>query len=343
MGGPDDDVDLDGFTPNQGDCNDCDDALSPNNVEVAGTGFDENCDGAVDEPFEPCDELLVLDDDDPVAAAAALELCKASPGPGLWGVVSGAWMQADGTPLPQQAQAFHLGHGILEDFGDVIVPRAGARLLALSNAVARDANDPDYSDPESNGGKGYSCGFPPGSPKPSAGCAGVTPGLPQDSIALELVVRVPGNANGFAFDSSFFSTDWPNYVCSTYDDTFFALLSPTPMGQADGQIAFYADGSPVSLNGAPFDVCSCMAPPCTAGGKTYACAQGDAPLAGTGFEGHASTGWQTTTAPAAPGSEITLRLGAYDGADGILGATALVDSFRWITTPGAVVSTTASP
>ena len=51
--GPNDDVDKDGFTPNQGDCNDCDPNVNPNAVEVVTEGnekaYDENCDGQTDE------------------------------------------------------------------------------------------------------------------------------------------------------------------------------------------------------------------------------------------------------------------------------------------------------
>jgi hypothetical protein len=215
-------------------------------------------------------------------------------------------------------------------------------MLALSNAVARDAADPEYVDPNSAGGWNIACGFPPGAPKPSD-CPGAMSGTPNDPISIELVIRVPGNAHGFSFDSNFFSADWPAFVCSAYDDTFFAHLAPTPPGRLDGQIALYANGNPVSLNGAPFDVCTCAMPPCMAGGKTYLCSQGDAGLAGTGFEGNAATGWQTTTSPAPAGGEITLRVGVYDAADPVFGASALVDAFEWVTTPGVVVTTVASP
>ena len=343
--GPDDDVDTDGFSPAQGDCNDCDPAISPNSVDAPGNGLDEDCSGGIDEPFEPCDLGLVIDEDDPILAANAIDLCKTSMGPSSWGLVSAAWVLADGSPVPADpgpAQAYHQGHGLLDNFGTLYLPRLGQRMLALSNAVARDATDPAYVDPNTAEGWNISCGFPPGAPKPSD-CPNVISGTPEDPVTIELVIRVPANAHGFSFDSNFFAADWPAFVCDTYDDTFFAHLAPTPPGQSDGQIALYANGNPVSVNGAAFDVCTCARPPCMAGGKIYACSQGDAGLAGTGFEGNAATGWQTTTSPASPGGEITLRLGVYDAADSVLGSSALVDSFEWITTPGVVVSTVAAP
>jgi hypothetical protein len=345
MGGPNDDVDGDGFTPNTGDCNDCDSAYSPNNLDVARNGADDDCDGEIDQPLEPCDEMLVIDEGDPMLAASAIGLCKLSSGPDAWGLVSAAWVLADGLAPPSnpdQLAQFHLGHGLVDDFGAAIVPREGQRMLALSNANARDAMDPDYTDP--NGGqKGYTCAFPPGNPIPSVGCVGAVPGSPNDPIALEVVVRAPDNALGFTFDSFFLATDWPGFVCSQYDDTFFALLDPAPLGSVSGQIAYAPDGSPISLNGAPFDVCSCMTPPCMAGGKLYACAQGDSLLAGTGFETHAGTGWLTTASPVVPGDTLTLRLGIYDAGDPLLGSSVLVDAFTWLTSGGIVVATTPTP
>jgi len=342
--GPNDDTDGDGFSANEGDCNDCEADLSPNNLEVPGNLFDEDCDGELDNELEPCDENLIIDDEDPILAANAIELCRMSSDADHWGLVSAVWVLADGALPPSSAAtlaSFHLGHGLLEDFGTVVEPRAGARLLGLSSDHARDENDPDFA-ATTGGGKGYSSGFPGGLPLPSVGCPGIVSGSPQDPIALQVSVRVPDNAVGFSFDSNFYVRDWPQFVCSTFDDAFFAFVSPTPAGLLDGHVTFYGNGNPISLNGAPFDVCACKAPPCMAGGQTYACTQGNAALAGTGFTTNAATGWQTTTVSTVPGSEITLRLGVYDAGDGAFTATALVDAFTWSTT-GVTVQTVATP
>ena len=59
---PNADSDKDGFTSDQGDCNDCDANANPNAVEVIGdkkdpkyVPTDENCDGMKDEPPVACD------------------------------------------------------------------------------------------------------------------------------------------------------------------------------------------------------------------------------------------------------------------------------------------------
>lgn len=54
-GGDDDmgdvDMDGDGFTPNQGDCDDSDPDRGPGAVEIIGDEIDNDCDGTIDEEF----------------------------------------------------------------------------------------------------------------------------------------------------------------------------------------------------------------------------------------------------------------------------------------------------
>ena len=42
----DSDIDGDGFTPNQGDCNENDSTINPGALDILGDGIDQNCDGA---------------------------------------------------------------------------------------------------------------------------------------------------------------------------------------------------------------------------------------------------------------------------------------------------------
>ena len=46
-----------------------------------------------------------------------------------------------------------------------------------------------------------------------------------------------------------------------------------------------------------------------------------------------------TTAPADPGSEITIRWGVYDSGDGVLDSTTLIDNWQWTADPGEVGTT----
>ena len=358
-GGPDDDIDGDGFTPNQGDCEDCDPNRNPNAIEVptlAGkTPYDENCDGVIDEPpGPPCDDLLAIDGSDPLEAATAIDICKVSSGVGDWGLVSAKWVVSNGDPPPTspvQLQNFHLGHGFLDGFGPNVFVRRGQRMLVLSSGTARQPDDPGYS---SVGGfdKGYTSGHPQGFPKESPACPGNLTGQPHDSTGVELTMRSPSNATGVSFDFNFYTYEWPNFVCSTYNDFFVAILSPIPPGQSDGNISFDSMGNPVSVNNALLQVCGCDGNPpnaCSAGGKTFDCPLGDIPLIGTGFgfdmgfEDHGSTSWLRTTAPVSKNEEITLRFAVYDSGDGVLDSTTLVDNFQWIATPGTKVGTNPVP
>jgi hypothetical protein len=358
---PNDDNDRDGWTPSQGDCNDCNKHINPNAIEVVNgepgaEALDEDCDGAIDENDDvTCDEGIALDDLDPVKAAYAIDLCKLSEGRNDWGVAKARWTMPDGAPPPPGAsETYHRGHGVLPDFGPNVPARRGDRLLVLSSGTARRPIDPGY---ESASGfdKGYVGGHPPGFPRTSPACPDVEvveEGYPNDAVALELVVRTPSNAFGISFDFDFYTYEWPNAVCSEFNDFFLALLSTEPDGRPEFNMSFDAQGNPVSVNFAFFEVCGCSVNPpfpCPGSGKLFQCALGNSELVGTGFGGdteggdHGATSWQVTVAPVEPAAELTIRFTIYDSADGGLDSTTLVDNWRWIAEPGTAVSTVPAP
>jgi hypothetical protein len=351
---PNEDKDMDGFTVADGDCNDCDPNVNPGAIEVIAapdadggmpTPADEDCDGMIDNVAGPCDDGLAIDDNNPMSGAKAVELCKVSDGPKSWGVVSAKWVMADGSPPP--GGNFDLGHGILTAFGPNVNVQGGKRLLGLSSGTARQPTDPGY---QSVGGfdKGFTGNSPQGFPKESPACPGTITGQPHDPAGLELVVKAPSNAHGFSFDFNFFTYEWPNWICSQYNDFFVALLAPIPMGQQDGNISFDSQGNPVSVNNAFLEVCGCAGgPPCQAGGKNFPCSLGNAGLVGTGFQDqfsdHASTGWLVTKAPVEPGEQITIRWAVYDSGDGVLDSSTLIDNWQWIAESGTTVGTDVVP
>lgn len=74
--GPTEDYDKDGFTIQDGDCNDCEPNANPGAFDVMGNGVDEDCDGTPDNTVEHCDETIPdVGYTDPMAAAAAIGLC----------------------------------------------------------------------------------------------------------------------------------------------------------------------------------------------------------------------------------------------------------------------------
>ncbi len=350
-GGPDDDRDHDGFTPAQGDCDDCDPNVNPGAVEVAtpanGVAKDENCNGVVDEVDPGCDADLALDDADPLKAAAALELCKVSKGAGDWGVVSARWVLPDSSPPTAEqdvkGSSFHLGHGILSHLGANVATRRGDRMLAISSGAARNPDEPGFHS-LANFDKHYTSGLPDGF-SADPGCGPGVPAKIHDGVALEVTLRTPSNAQGLSFDFNFFTYEWPEYVCDKYNDYFAAMLT-TP-GFAPANVSFDGQLQPVSVNDAFLQVCGCAGNPpgvCSAGvttKKTFACPLGDTQLVGTGFgfdtEGkdHGATGWLRTTAPVAPNTQIVLLWTVFDSADGLLDTTVLLDDFQWTATPGS--------
>ena len=318
---PNADSDGDGH-PLKDDCNECDPNVNRGAFDVPGNGIDEDCNGVPDDEPTNCDQGLSLTGTDAFDGAKALGLCKKATDGKMWGVVEAAWVKPDGTP-----QTDALGQGILPRFG-VNAPQSGGAVLAISSGTARGPNDSGYEDVLGYE-KNYQSGTPAGYPKESPACAGKG-GFGSgayDGAALRLKIRVPSNAKSFKYQQNFFTYEFPDYICSKFNDFFVTIMDPKPAKLPDGNIAFDQDGNPVSVNNSLLQVCKSR----KAGGKNFSCPLGDATLSGTGFEGHAATGWLTTTAPVdtVRGKEITLMWAIWDQGDAALDSTALIDDFQW--------------
>lgn len=325
---PDEDKDKDGYSLAQGDCNDCDPNINPGAIEVivsepvgdAGlpAPADEDCNGVIDDAPGPCDDAIALADLDPLNGAKAIDLCKQAAGPGDWGVVSAAYVRADGTPFPGSAQI-----GILDAFGPNVKPQLGARVLGLSSGRARTPDHPDACGSLTCGGTGAGIA-PPGFPQDVPNCSGSL--NINDDVGLEVKLRAPKNATGYSFLFTFYSFEYPEWVCTSFNDQFIALVSPAPAGSVNGNISFDKQKNPVSVNIAFFDVCA-------------GCPLGTAELQGTGFDvwdDAGATSWLKTTAPVTGGEEISIRFAIWDTGDSAWDSTVLVDSFQWIANGGMV-------
>lgn len=346
------DHDGDGFSFADGDCNDCDPNSNPGAFDVPKNGVDEDCDGIVDNEPAGCDANAVLDSNDPFNAALAIDICRkttdaATKRARTWGVVGARFVAPDGTDecddtymMTASCAAdpeFSLGHGNLTQLG-VNSPHAGSHMLALSSGIARDPTDPGYA---FGSNKGYTDNAAAGFPAAAPACPDVVTGPPHDGVALELTIRVPTNARSFSYEENFFSAEFPQFICSTFNDTFVVEMTPKPATLANGNIAFDAAGNPFSVNNSLLQVCT----PQVAGGSSvnFACPLGPDSLSGTGFEGHAATGWLTTTVnvdPALRGKDITLLFAIWDSGDGNLDSETLVDNFRWSTEGGSTAPVT---
>lgn len=280
-----------------------------------------------------CDTGLTIDSGDGMDGARAMGLCKVYE-EGTWGVKSATWVRSDGQPL---SGALLDGKGILSSFGSV-TPREGQKMLVISSGAARGPSDPGFQDP---GGydKDYpnSYGYPPGYiHQESPACPGVTTGEPYDSAGLRVVIQTPTDAKSISFNFDFYTYEYPDFICSQFNDFFVAVMSPPPAGITSGNISFDPQGNTISVNAGFLDQCTAS----QAGGKNFTCSQGYSAIQGTGFDsntsfiysipGSAATGWLETKAPIdAPGSEITLQFEVWDSGDGVLDSTTLIDNFRF--------------
>ncbi len=329
------DHDGDGLSANGGDCNDCDPRVHPGFFDFPGNGVDEDCSGTPDDGEDQCDTGLTIDSTDALEAAKALGLCKqADPAKGVWGVVEAKFVRPDG-----KSATVNKDVGLLTSFG-TNAPQSGDAMLALSSGYARAPGQPDYVAGPSRG-KGVRHSAPAGYPKEFAGCPGVQTGTPQDGIALEVKILVPKNAQSFSYDQNFFTYEFPNFICSQFNDFYVTMMEPQLPNLPDGNIAFDSQNNPISVNNAFLQACRSQ----NAGGKTFPCPLGQTPLRNTGFDSslsgpHAATGWLTTTAPVTGGTEITLRFAIWDSGDGQLDSTVLLDNFKWSVDPtsGAVTA-----
>lgn len=345
--GPDDDWDQDGYSINEGDCNDCTKSMSPAAIEVQtdpedpnAVPSDEDCDGEIDEAIPDCDDGLELADLDPRHAAKAIDICHTVDDDGF-GVSEALWVRANGDLADPDAMV-----GILENFGPNVAVRRGARMVGISSGHARLPGQPDVATGQSQM-NGLDGDAPPGFPQDSAMCMQASD--IHDDVGLQLKLRTPTNATGYSFDFSFYSFEYPEWVCTSYNDQFVALVSPPPQGANNGNISFDTAGNPVSVNIGLFQICV----PAFGGMVWYDCPLGTDGLVGTGFDDGFSgsqgidnagaTGWLVTTAPVEGGVDVVIRFAIWDTGDEALDSTAIMDNFRWIATPGVEIGTTPVP
>ncbi len=276
-----------------------------------------------------CDAAITaIEDTDPFNAAAAMGLCTRYDGTAAgWGLVSAKYMKPDGSDGMNP-----ISHGLLSSFG-VVEPLEGERFAVLSSGTARPPGHPQWIDAQPNvntSGDMKTYGDPPeGFPVPFTRCGGgEAVGYPvaNDGAALELLIKAPSNAKGMAFDFTFYTVEFPIYVCDEYNDYFVVLMDPPPATALNKNISFDDVGSPISVNNALLQVCQTQ----TAGNLYFPCPKQTTELQGTGYEDHAATGWLTTQVPVEPGKSFSLRFAIWDAGDHVWDSTVLIDNFRWI-------------
>jgi hypothetical protein len=292
--------------------------------------------------------------------ARALDICRTTTLDAVgiaqrWGVIEVKKSLASGGGMPVDTQS-----AVLSDFG-ANTPRYGDTLVALSTAVAADSSDPGHlpwqggtevsdfigSGPvdwlQANMGKMPSA---PGCPEPGATSV-------RDPVMLTLTIRVPTNAKSFSISSNFMSAEYPEWVCSDFNDFFVILLKSewdgVPANPHDGNLAFYtAPGGetyPLGVNLAKgtglFRQCVNGTIGCSGDATdTATSCESTSELVGTGFDVVGSdcgtsgpigggTGWLRTRGNVVPGEVMELRIAVWDTSDGLYDSVALIDSFEW--------------
>lgn len=137
-------------------------------------------------------------------------------------------------------------------------------------------------------------------------------GLIADYTEIRLEAEVPATVTSMSYEFAFFSTEYPFYVGSEFNDIHIAWLESE---RWTGNIAFDGLGNPVSVNSVLLDI------PDDAGNAPE--------FAGTCMRLHAGTSWSRSVAPVESGETITLILAISDVSDSILDSYVFLDNFAW--------------
>ena len=134
----------------------------------------------------------------------------------------------------------------------------------------------------------------------------------NDYSEIRIETAVPDGSKSLSYDLAFFSTEYPFYYFSEFNDMFVGWLESESW---TGNISFDEQGNPISLNASFLD---------------FRDDTGNLPeLQGTCMRQHAGTKWLQTSAPVVPGEQITLVLAIFDLSDSILDSYVLLDNFQW--------------
>lgn len=372
--------------------------VNPGALEVVGNGIDDNCNALIDlfdqADTVPCDSGLTGNSSTAGDYAKAMGLCRtttetpAAKKDKTWGLISAEILRADGTALGD-ARA----RSIRNKFGTSNSPVEGSNMVVLSSGIASDATQ---TNPGPNGGapgsSNVSTTHTPGSsvnistctnascikdwfttanpplkaanalpaaPNCGSGTTG-SPTLARDSVMLKFRLRAPTNVRAFSFNSYFLSAEYPEFVCTNYNDQLVALVNtpagtPSPIANpVDKNLMTFLDTSgkkwPIGINVAAgtnlFAVCESQTanPSCwDTSVASSSCALGMNGLLGTGFEksGNCLVGggtyWLTTAGNVIAGEIVELRIVIWDVGDTAYDSVALLDGFKWLanaTLPG---------
>ena len=366
------DLDGDGWGVCDGDC--CDSVgpgclnpalVNPGAFEYPGNMVDDDCDGTIDNALPPCDANLASNTNNAMHYAQALNLCQTTTlNPPLpqrrWGVIESGLHLASGAGSPHASS-----RSLRPQFGANNPAQHGDRLVVLStgHAAASGQSNPGFASFQNGQSMATQSTFPAdwyaanGNSLPNApGCPTPAGNTAYNPVMLRVQVRVPTNASSFSVRMFFFSAEYPEYVCTAFNDFFVTLVDSTAANNpADRNIAIYSQGNnqwPVGVN--ILQAASGLFTQCSNGQigqcgtlSNYNGCTGTNLLNGTGMDIMGSTnfscgyngrhgggtGWLTMSGNATPGEIMTLRFVIWDTGDELFDSVVLLDDFQWNINP----------
>lgn len=146
----------------------------------------------------------------------------------------------------------------------------------------------------------------------------------HDYTEVRITGQVPEGTTSFSYDFAFFSTEYPVYFQSQFNDMYVAWLESEVW---TGNISFDEQGNPISLNAGFLDYKDSTSgayndPECMNGCDAVE-------LHGTCMAEHAGTKWLSTTAGVASGEQVTIVFAIFDLSDSILDSYVFIDNFVW--------------
>lgn len=320
------DIDGDGWTPADGDCDDTQYSVNPGAYDDPDNDRDDDCDGTRDNPVVDCDcgSLPTLVD--------ALDICDTR-------FVRGVTERGGFDPATAE------GRGVRSHYGDSsngLGVRAGCAYSLLDTGriepTTGGRGDPDRqigTDFRNPGDEPFGpwCHMELSSPEPDPDPTGGTGIFICDTQQLEIQFTAPTNAVGFSFDFVYVSSEYPEWVGEGYNDTFYAILDRPSTGERIN-ISFDDYGAEIEVDNAFFED-----PPVTnlAGtGYSDTCTNEDFSVTICG----SSTGWLRTSWEIEPREEFTLTFSIHDEGDGRYDSVVILDNFLWsldAVTPGTVL------
>jgi len=137
-------------------------------------------------------------------------------------------------------------------------------------------------------------------------------GSAQDYSELRATLLVPEHAKSIKFDFAFFTSEYPEYVGSSFNDMFIGWLDSEDW---TGNISFDNAGRPISVSASFLDYRD----------DDHNLSE----LASTCMTGHGASSWLTSTAPVRSGEEVTIVFAIFDMGDALYDSFVLLDNFRW--------------